>query len=190
MSYRQNGCQKVFNWEILWFCWGALGLYGAAWHWIIDKNSTDYSVSCFNLGGLELRLGGFSPQKPNMATGLLKTFGKKNMASNQVSFLCNQSDLARPPTSTSNVGIDACFVIMLYTFQCIERLGGNLNAEPDVQNYLWMLVAHRIFSSAHISFTIQNSYAQSLKCKKKFAHSSFIAWSECATTFLHPCAKI
>ena len=37
----------------------------------IDKNSTDYSVSCFNSGGLGALFGGISPQKPPVATGLI-----------------------------------------------------------------------------------------------------------------------
>jgi len=45
------------------FLRGSFGLCGGLDTPKIDKISTDNSVSCFNLGGLELCLGGLSPQK-------------------------------------------------------------------------------------------------------------------------------
>jgi len=52
---------------------GALGLCGVLDTLKIDKISTDYNVSCFNFGGLGVLFGGLSPQKPPVATGLLKS---------------------------------------------------------------------------------------------------------------------
>ena len=37
----------------------------------LTKTQLIYSVSCYNLGGLEIRMGGLSPQIPPVATGLL-----------------------------------------------------------------------------------------------------------------------
>jgi len=56
MNPKQNRRQKVFN-------KGAFGLSGGGWHRKIDKNSTDYSVSCFNLGELGALSEGAKPPK-------------------------------------------------------------------------------------------------------------------------------
>jgi len=48
----------------LWLCAGRLDIFK------FTKTHLIYSVSCFNLGGLELCLWGLSPQKSPVATGL------------------------------------------------------------------------------------------------------------------------
>ena len=65
----QNRRQKVFNRGTLRFCGGLWVCPGGAWHRKIDKNSTDYSVSCFNLGGLEALSGGAKPPKARRGDG-------------------------------------------------------------------------------------------------------------------------
>jgi len=62
-TYRQTRRQKVLNRGALRFCGGALRLSGGSWHKKIDKNSTDYSVSCFNLGELGALSGETKPAK-------------------------------------------------------------------------------------------------------------------------------
>jgi len=47
---------------------GALRLFGGAWHYKINQNST-YSVSRFNLGGLGALFGGAKPTKPPRGDG-------------------------------------------------------------------------------------------------------------------------
>ena len=61
--YSQNRRQKFVN-------RGALRLCGRALHSNLTKILLTYSVSCFNLGGFELCLGGLSPPKSPVATGL------------------------------------------------------------------------------------------------------------------------
>jgi len=57
----QNRRQKVFNRGALQFCGGALRLCGGLDVIKLSKIPLIYSVSRFNLGGLELFLGGDKP---------------------------------------------------------------------------------------------------------------------------------
>jgi len=76
----QNCCQIVFN-------WGALRLRGGAWHCENKKSSRFivFTISYFNLGGLQLFWEGISPPKPpnSDATGYkcnqVLSFGEQNV---------------------------------------------------------------------------------------------------------------
>jgi len=58
-DFKQNRRQKVFNRGALLFCGEALGLCGGGLTLKkLTKTQLIYSVSCFNLGVLELRLEG------------------------------------------------------------------------------------------------------------------------------------
>jgi len=54
----QNRHQKVFNRGALRFCGGLFGFVRGGLTSKIDKNSTDFSVSCFNLGDWSFVWGG------------------------------------------------------------------------------------------------------------------------------------
>jgi len=67
----QNRRQKVFNRGALQLC-GGLCFCGGLTFQKLTKTPLIYSVSSFNLGSLELCLGGLSPPKPPVATWLVR----------------------------------------------------------------------------------------------------------------------
>ena len=65
----QNRRQTVFN-KGLCISEGGFGFVRGLDTQKFTKTQLIYSVSCFNLGGLELRLGGLAPKSPPVATEL------------------------------------------------------------------------------------------------------------------------
>jgi len=70
---KQNRRQKVVKRGVLHLCGGALRSCRGGLTFKFEKTPLTYSVSYFNLGGLELCLGGISPPKPPRGDGMRKS---------------------------------------------------------------------------------------------------------------------